>query len=551
MLGNILPPYHSLQELNLDWILTKVKNILRFVPDDGYVGQILRRTAHGAEWSNETAAPVQSVNGQTGAVILDAADVGALPSSYSPPVTSVNSETGDVVLDAADVGALPDDTKYAASYSVGGDAIKAISLPSGETDSNSTSTDFRATIAGVTELKTGVTVLIRNTKVASASGCTLNVNGLGAKPIYSSVSTSRVTTAWALNYEMLFRYDEDYVSGGCWVMNYGMAYSNTIGYQLRSNSYQLVMSDAAYRYRLFFTSADGKKFVPANSSSSTSAATSKTVNSRPIDPFGSIVYYSATTALSAGGSPSASSLWQQYLLTLGYSFNNTGSALTLTAKQPVYLRCAPQTDGSAIMEYFTQTLPSTEDGKIYIFLGVATSATQIELLYNHPVYYYKGSSLRIWTNPASGGGGAVDSVNGQTGTVVLGAADVGALPDTYTAPVSSVNSATGAVDLSGTRIALGAGDASVTSNGFLFYDPASKSIRIYLSARSTSNITTNTVLATIPDGYRPSENTLLVGFFYASGVNAAYFGTAQTSGNIVQQLGNTIREVFLIGEYSI
>ena len=37
-----------------------------------------------------------------------------------------------------------------------------------------------------------------------------------------------------------------------------------------------------------------------------------------------------------------------------------------------------------------------------------------------------------WVNQ-SGGGGAVDSVNGQTGTVVLDADDVGALPDTTTA----------------------------------------------------------------------------------------------------------------------
>ena len=43
------------------------------------------------------------------------------------------------------------------------------------------------------------------------------------------------------------------------------------------------------------------------------------------------------------------------------------------------------------------------------------------------------------------GSGAVDSVNGQTGTVILDASDVGALPDTYTAPVSSVNTRTGAV----------------------------------------------------------------------------------------------------------
>lgn len=104
MLGNILPPYHSLQELNLDWILTKVKNILRFVPDDGAVGQILRRTAHGAEWSDEQGAggSVTSVNGQQGAVVLTAADVGALPDSYTAPVTSVNGQTGAVSLSIPD-----------------------------------------------------------------------------------------------------------------------------------------------------------------------------------------------------------------------------------------------------------------------------------------------------------------------------------------------------------------------------------------------------------------------------------------------------------------
>jgi len=60
------------------------------------------------------AAPVQSVNGQTGAVTLTAADVGALPDDYTPPaapVQSVNGETGAVQLSAADVGALP--TSYA------------------------------------------------------------------------------------------------------------------------------------------------------------------------------------------------------------------------------------------------------------------------------------------------------------------------------------------------------------------------------------------------------------------------------------------------------
>lgn len=46
-----------------------------------------------------------------------------------------------------------------------------------------------------------------------------------------------------------------------------------------------------------------------------------------------------------------------------------------------------------------------------------------------------------WANES----GAVLSVNGKTGSVVLDADDVGALPDTYTPPVTSVNGQTGAV----------------------------------------------------------------------------------------------------------
>ena len=110
MLGNILPPYHTLQELNLDWILTKVKNMLRFLPDDGAVGQILRRTQTGAEWSDEQGAggSVTSVNGMQGDVVLDKNDIGLgnvdnvqqYSASNPPPypVTSVNGQTGAVTL---------------------------------------------------------------------------------------------------------------------------------------------------------------------------------------------------------------------------------------------------------------------------------------------------------------------------------------------------------------------------------------------------------------------------------------------------------------------
>jgi hypothetical protein len=120
----------------------------------GTNGQVLTADstqATGMSWSTPTAAPVTSVNSQTGVVVLSAANVGAQPIATlttkgdlyvatasatvvrravgtdgqvltadsaqadgvkwalpaSAPVTSVNSQTGVVVLSASDVGAPP------------------------------------------------------------------------------------------------------------------------------------------------------------------------------------------------------------------------------------------------------------------------------------------------------------------------------------------------------------------------------------------------------------------------------------------------------------
>ena len=188
--------------------------------------------------------------------------------------------------------------------------------------------------------------------------------------------------------------------------------TNTIGYQIRSNSSSLPMTSIVYRYRLLFTSGDGTKFVPANNSTSTNATSARTVCQDKIDPFGRIVYYGTTASVAAGSRPSTSYLWDMYTVTLGYSFQKSPNYV-LTLWKPVYLKCAPQTDGSAIIDSttpFVQDLPTTEDGKIYIHLGVAYSETQIELLLHHPVYWYKDGMIRPYTNaPASlpAGGGAM------------------------------------------------------------------------------------------------------------------------------------------------
>lgn len=329
----------------------------------------------------------------------------------------------------------PSEIKYAGSPTSGGPATVSNGLHYAQVDSTSTSTAYTVTIPGIDSYYDGLTVVLKNGVVTSAANFTVNVNGLGALGVYSNMAAAtRETTIFNINYTLMLIYDSTRVSGGCWV-NYRGYYSdaNSIAYQVRGNGGTLPAKDKFVRYRLLFTSADGAHFVPANTSTSTNATASRAVNQSAIDPFGRIVYYSSTTAIAAGSAPGAAYLWSQYQVSLGYSFNLTGAALTLTYPAPVYIKCAPQTNGSAIIDSTTpyvQALPTTADGKIYIYLGIAYNATTIELYDEHPVYYHDGTGIRKWTGAAASSGlpAVTSSDNGKVLRVVNGEWAAASLP---------------------------------------------------------------------------------------------------------------------------
>ena len=154
-------PFLNGQQLNLDWIMQQLRAILNFMPiDQGAVGDVLQRGTQGATWQPLTsvvydidgmtpaaelttsdelpiydvsaqgnykvtvqdvldlaaAAPVSSVNGQTGAVVLGKSDVGLgnvdnvqqYSASNPPPypVISVNGQTGAVVVSGGAVDSV-------------------------------------------------------------------------------------------------------------------------------------------------------------------------------------------------------------------------------------------------------------------------------------------------------------------------------------------------------------------------------------------------------------------------------------------------------------
>lgn len=347
---------------------------------------------------------IPTVNNATLTIQKNSTTVASFTANASSNVTAdiaVPTKTSDLVNDGSD-----NTSTYLEADET---AFRAAGIPYGVCDDTSTSTAFTATVVGITDLHDGVAVMLKNGVVTSASGFTINVNNLGAKPAYNNMATgnditptapTQETTIFNLNYTMLFVYSADIVAGGAWICYRGYdANTNTIGYQIRTNSMNLAMSGALYRYRLIFQSANGRNWIPANTTNSSDANTQKTTNTTAIDPFGEIRYYSGTATVSSGSRPSASALWQQYVLNIGYSFNTTGAAPTLTSWRPVYLKCTPQDNGSAKISStpYVQSLPSAADTHIYIYLGIAYSATNIELSLVHPIYSHDGTGLRLWT----------------------------------------------------------------------------------------------------------------------------------------------------------
>ena len=278
----------------------------------------------------------------------------------------------------------------------------------GQVDSTSTSTVFTATVPNLNELVDGTTVMLQNGYVTSAEGFTLEINGLGAKPVYSNLANAtRDTTIFNINYTMLFVYDSTRVDGGCWICYRGYdSNTNTVGYQIRTNSTPFTATDKGYKYRLWLET-DGNKYMPVNTSTSTNATANRSsaMNTREFWIGGKILYNATNGTTNANATMSATTLWQQYTLTLGYSFNNTGSALTLTPNEPLYMVAKAKGNGKAQLNtpYYTQTLPSIEDGLIYIYLGHMYSATALELALDHPVYEYKNNSIRLYRDTYSMG----------------------------------------------------------------------------------------------------------------------------------------------------
>ena len=250
---------------------------------------------------------------------------------------------------------------------------------------------------------TGKVIIYHLNQTSTSTASTLNLTlpdgtTTGAKNVYRLASTT-TTTNFASGCDILMVFD-----GTNWKVN---AYvdtsgSNTIGYQLRTNSgiYYNGATTSIYRYQLLVENEEGK-LCPFTSTSN-KTTTTKTQLSPKYKIGGDMRYYSASTEITGGSEITKTSLWQQYHFDLRYTFNITTT--TLTAGKPVYMKMSDNNDGTLSPVYssasgghpLVQDLPTTADNYVYVFLGQAYSGYQMEMNIKHPMYEYKDGKIKLY-----------------------------------------------------------------------------------------------------------------------------------------------------------
>lgn len=189
---------------------------------------------------------------------------------------------------------------------------------------------------------------------------------------------------------------------------------------LNINTYGWYKADSdILGYMLYLTRED--KAVPlhtvaASGSEAATTGTGKSYNTAKFDPFGGIYVRATNTKIDAnsyvGSTTSRISGNAPYI---NRWFNYT--AEEWAARKPVYLVAELQSDGYAKLPTnrvpWSQELPSTNDGYIYIFLGTTHSTkTNFWLSPNHPIYYHDGTRLYQYSgDKITGGGGSAGTLN--------------------------------------------------------------------------------------------------------------------------------------------
>lgn len=264
-----------------------------------------------------------------------------------------------------------------------------------ETGASDTAGRWTVNIPGITELYDGLQIKIVLKTSYDSTYNTLDINGLGQKLIWRVIG-GRLTSHFGVNAVL----NLTYYSGagtystftGGWVID-SAYYSDTVTTN-NVSQFRPLAGELINAYKIGMLGLDDK-FYPFTKEKST--GTTKTVQTvafklnSPIFWF----YSGGQIALDSRMTSLCTMLYEGILL---YTLNQTFPAYT-----DLYLVGIANVDNntfildnSSYTSWCTNTLPTTDNGKAYMYLGKTySSGAYMHLFEWHPVYYFKDGALRI------------------------------------------------------------------------------------------------------------------------------------------------------------
>ena len=248
----------------------------------------------------------------------------------------------------------------------------------------------------------GMTIAYFLPRAGTSSGATLNLTlrdgtTTGAIEVYYS-STTRMTTHFGKGSTILLTYwsagsvsiDGTAISTSRWTC---FNYNTSSTYQVYGYGINGSVGDyGVFKGTIIMEDSSG---CWQSLTTATGTGTSKVKNPSGYR-LGKILYYSGA-AKSSGANIDSSAGYITQFFDARNSFN---SGTTLTSYMALYL-VGTVNDSTGLLylddTWWTQTLPSTQDGKVYIYLGHSYDNYRMWLAPYHPIYEYVNGAIRLWT----------------------------------------------------------------------------------------------------------------------------------------------------------
>lgn len=247
---------------------------------------------------------------------------------------------------------------------------KSMAISAG--NAGGTTSAYTATLTGVT-LTHGTVIALYNAVGNNVANATLNVNSLGAKPIYyqaGAIPANRFPNKAT----GIFMYNTTIVSTGCWQMIYSWN-ENSFYYLTSANSIEAGEALASTRL-VACKKADGKYYYLS------------TLASTAINTAEPILLTNG--AFTAGQKNSATTLHHPWV-----GFKNSYSGITAEAYKTVYVEGTAYANNQLTLSSTPLTATLTS-GRYYIRIGTTYNATPdggVDLT-NQKVMYYDGTNLK-------------------------------------------------------------------------------------------------------------------------------------------------------------